>query len=81
MLNQLLLCSLVGAAGIPTTAGASVFAANPFTWDTVQDKLYSFCYGDSLGPLDQTEINASEVVNMNIWSRGVAVQRSSLRAK
>jgi len=30
---------LVGLA----SAGGSVFAQNPFRWDTVQDKLYSFC--------------------------------------
>jgi hypothetical protein len=27
----------------PAVAGGSVWAQNPFTWDTVQGKMYSFC--------------------------------------
>lgn len=38
--------------------GASVFSANPFTWDTVQGKLYSFCYAASGEALDATELAA-----------------------
>ena len=51
-LPLLLLLTAEGASG------ASVFSANPFTWDTVQDKLYSFCYGDSYGPLNATALAA-----------------------
>ena len=39
LLRVALLCDTVSVAA----AGGSVFAQNPFAWDTVQDKLYSFC--------------------------------------
>ena len=39
LLRASLACGTIGIA----TASGSVFAQNPFKWDTVQDKLYSFC--------------------------------------
>jgi hypothetical protein len=39
LLRAALAFSTIGVAA----AGGSVFAQNPFAWDTVQDKLYSFC--------------------------------------
>ena len=50
------------AIGLPAlrggvASGSSVWAS-PFKWDTVQDKLYSFCYGDDGGPLSPTALKA-----------------------
>ena len=45
------------------SAGGSVFAANPFKWDLVSDKLYSFCSNasgalapDALAALSKSKI-------------------------
>ena len=45
-------------AVLSVAEAGSVWEANPFRWDTVQDKLYSFCYGDDGGPLSPAALAA-----------------------
>lgn len=42
----------------PLVATAASVWQSPFKWDTVQDKLYSFCYGDDGGPLSPAALAA-----------------------
>jgi hypothetical protein len=80
MMAHPLALALVVLAGAGTTAdGASVWAQNPFkSWDSVQDRLYTFC-SNSSGALSEEAV--AKIAKGKIMIHGMEVPHGRCRRK